>query len=408
MDEGKESPGTRNCRGDGRVSAAELQGIMEGVMSGVEELQSQAALDIRRLTKTSSRNRRQLSAAVPPLVAMLRSGKASTCEAAILALLNLAVKDERRNIHLVRFKLLSVAEDFPSSRSEAAMVLTQNKISIVEAGALEPLLVFLDSTNSCLREYAAASFFTLSASYVNKTRISASGAIPLLIKVLEYGSQQAKVDSIAALHNLSLINDNLKTILALNPIPHMINFLKTCKKSSKSAEKCCALLESLISFNEGRQALTAEEGGVLTVVEILEEGSSPSREHSVGALLTMCESDRSRYKGLILKEGAIPGLLELTVQGTPTSQAKAHRLLELLRDSPYQRSKLKPDTLENIVSSIVSKIEGEEQAGKAKKMLAEMIQISMEQSLRHLQRRALVCTPKDLPPGNRRSEVSSK
>ncbi|XP_074572865.1 uncharacterized protein LOC141829320 [Curcuma longa] len=351
---------------------------MEGVMSGVEELQAQAALDIRRLTKTSSRNRRQLSAAVPPLVAMLRSGRASTCEAAILALLNLAVKDER------------------------------NKISIVEAGALEPLIVLLDSTNSCLREYAAASFFTLSASSVNKPRISASGAIRPLIKVLEDGSQQAKVDAIAALHNLSSINDNLKTILALNPIPPMIKFLKICKKSSKSAEKCCSLLESLIGFNEGRQALTAEEGGLLTVVEILEEGSSPSREHSVGALLTMCESDRSRYKGLILKEGAIPGLLELTVQGTPTSQAKAHRLLELLRDSPYQRSKLKADTLENIVSSIVSKIEGEEQAGKAKKMLAEMIQISMEQSLRHLQRRALVCTPKDLPPGNRRSEVSSK
>lgn len=95
MDGGEESPGTRDCRGDGRVSAAELQGIMEGVMSGVEELQAQAALDIRRLTKTSSRNRRQLSAAVPPLVAMLRSGRASTCEAAILALLNLAVKDER-------------------------------------------------------------------------------------------------------------------------------------------------------------------------------------------------------------------------------------------------------------------------------------------------------------------------
>jgi hypothetical protein len=33
----------------------------------------------------------------------------------------------------------------------------------------------------------------------------------------------------------------------------------------------------------------------------------------VGALLTMCESDRSRYRDLILNEGAIPGLLELTV-----------------------------------------------------------------------------------------------
>ncbi|CAL9147442.1 unnamed protein product [Musa hybrid cultivar] len=370
--------GSSDCGGTGRVSAAELQGIMDRIRSRVEEHKVQAAMDIRRLTKTSSRNRRHLSPAVEPLVSMLRSRSSESNEAAILALLNLAVKDER------------------------------NKISIVEAGALEPLISFLESTNGNLQEYATAALFTLSASSVNKSRMSTSGAIPLLVKVLTDGSQQAKIDATVTLYNLSTIVDNINTILSFHPIPPLVAFLKTCNKSSKTSEKCCALLESLVALDEGRTALTSEEGGVLAVVEVLEEGSPQSREHAVGALLTMCESDRSRYREVILKEGAIPGLLELTVQGTLKSQAKARRLLELLRDSPYPRSELQADTLENIVSNIVSQIDGDEQAEKAKKMLAEMVQISMEKSLRHLQRRALMCTPTELPLGKRPSEVSSK
>nr|DAD32034.1 TPA_asm: hypothetical protein HUJ06_010885 [Nelumbo nucifera] len=211
-----------------------------------------------------------------------------------------------------------------------------------------------------------------------------------------------------ALYNLSTHPGNLSIIITAKAIPPLVNLLKSCKKSSKPAEKCSALLESLMGFDEGRTALTSEEGGVLTVVEVLENGSLQSREHAVGALLTMCESDRHRYREPILSEGVIPGLLELTVQGTPKSQSKAHKLLQLLRESPYRRSEFQPDTIENIVCKIISQIDGEDQSGKARKMLAEMVQVSMEQSLRHLQQRALVCTPSDLPLTNCTSEVSSK
>ncbi|THF94479.1 hypothetical protein TEA_009487 [Camellia sinensis var. sinensis] len=41
------------------------------------------------------------------------------------------------------------------------------------------------------------------------------------------------------------------------------------------------LMESLVGFDEGRTALTSEEGGVLAVVEVLESGSLQSREHAV-------------------------------------------------------------------------------------------------------------------------------
>ncbi|KAI3462601.1 hypothetical protein Pfo_019264 [Paulownia fortunei] len=341
-------------------------------------LRVQAAKDIRRLTKTSQRYRRLLSGAVGPLVDMLRCSSADANEAALAALLNLAVKDET------------------------------NKINIIHAGALKPIIGFLQSENVTLQEHAAAALITLSASSVNKPIISASGAIPLLVDILRFGGSQAKFDAVMALYNLSTHPENVILILQTEPIPPLISLLKSCKKSSKTVEKCTALIESLVGFDEGRTVLTSEEGGILAVVEVLEGGSLQSREHAVGALLTMCQSDRSKYREPILSEGVIPGLLELTVQGTAKSQSKAQTLLRLLRDTPYPRSELQPDTLENIVCNIISQIDGEDQTGKAKQMLSEMVQVSMEQSLRHLQQRALVCTPADLPINSCSSEVPSK
>lgn len=283
-----------------------------------------------------------------------------------------------------------------------------NKRYIIEAGALKPIIGFLQSENPALQEHAAAALITLSASQVNKPIITASGAIPPLVQILSHGSSEAKYDALKALHNLSTHENTLDQILQTEPIPPLVSLLKSCKRSSKTVEMCTALIESLVIFEEARTALISEGGGVLAVVEVLEGGSLQSREHAVGALLTICQSDRSKYREPILREGVIPGLLELTVQGTPKSQTKAQELLQLLRNNPYPRADFHPDTLENIMCNIISQIGGEEQLGKAKQMLAEMVQVSMEQSLRHLQKRALVCTPADLPINSCASEVPSK
>ncbi|XVF81869.1 hypothetical protein PTKIN_Ptkin15bG0190300 [Pterospermum kingtungense] len=363
-----------------RGATSAVERALQLIQSDDSDSKLQAAKEIRRLTKTSQRCRRLLADSVIPLVSMLGVGSPeSHHESALLALLNLAVKDEK------------------------------NKVRIVEAGALEPVISFLQNENLSLQESATAALLTLSASVNNKPIIGASGAIPLLVDILKNGSAQAKVDAVMALSNLSTYPDNLTVIFGTSPIPYVVSLLKTCKKSSKTAEKCCSLIESLVGFEEGRIALTGEEFGVLAVVEVLENGTVLAREHAVGALLTMCDSDRCKYREPILSEGVIPGLLELTVQGTPKSQTKAQTLLRLLRDTPYPRSELQADTLENIVCNIISQIDGDDQSSKAKKMLAEMVQVSMEQSLRHLQQRALVCTPTDLTITNScTSEVSLK
>lgn len=80
----------------------------------------------------------------------------------------------------------------------------------------------------------------------------------------------------------------LNLILQTEPIHFIIDLLKSCKKSSKTADKCAALIDSLVCYEEGRTALTSKGGGVFAVVEVLESGSLHSREHAVGVLRTLC------------------------------------------------------------------------------------------------------------------------
>ncbi|CAL9230658.1 unnamed protein product [Arabidopsis halleri] len=140
-----------------------------------------------------------------------------------------------------------------------------NKIRIIEAGALKPIITFLQSDTTTLQEYAAASLLTLSASPTNKPIIGAYGAIPHLVKLIKHGSPQT--------------DDSRKT---------------------------------------------SNECGLFALVEVLENGTLQGREYAV----------------------------------------------------------------EDLGSDIISHIDGDDQCGEAKKMLAEMVKVTMQKSLRHLQEHA--------------------
>lgn len=77
------------------ASSSSVYEILLFIQSDDLTLKVQAAKEIRHLTKTSKRYRRYFSNAVKSLVHMLRSNSFESKEAALLALLNLAVKDER-------------------------------------------------------------------------------------------------------------------------------------------------------------------------------------------------------------------------------------------------------------------------------------------------------------------------
>ncbi|KAJ8620160.1 hypothetical protein MRB53_028689 [Persea americana] len=332
------------------------------------ESKIQAARDIRKLAKRSVTARSMLAQAgvIQPLISMLVSSDAEAREAALLALLNLAVRNER------------------------------NKVSIVMSGAVPPLIELLKFENGSLRELATAAILTLSASASNKAIIAASGATPLLVQILNSGSVQGKVDAVTALYNLSTCTENLTPILASAAVPPLLSLLRECKKYSKFAEKATALLEILCEFEEGRIAISDSDGGILTLVETVEDGSLISTEHAVGVLLSLCQSCRMKYRELILKEGAIPGLLQLTVEGTPKAQQRARTLLELLRESTPKR--LSSTVLESIVYDIATRVDGADKAAEtAKQLWKDMVQRSMELSMTSIQLRAASSMPSEVP-----------
>lgn len=344
--------------------------LSERLMSGDLKTQIEAARDIRKLVrKSSAKTRTKLAAAgvIQPLIFMLLSPNFDALHASLLALLNLAVRNER------------------------------NKVKIVTAGAVPPLVELLKLQNGSLRELAAASILTLSAAEPNKPIIAASGAAPLLVQILSSGSVQGKVDAVTVLHNLSSCAENIHPIVDGKAVSPLINLLKECKKYSKFAEKATALLEILSNSEEGRIAITDSDGGILTLVETVEDGSLVSTEHAVGALLSLCQSCREKYRELILKEGAIPGLLRLTVEGTSKAQDRARTLLDLLRDTP-QEKRLSSSVLERIVYNIATRVDGSDKAAEtAKRLLQDMVQRSMELSMNSIQHRAASCTPSKIP-----------
>ncbi|XP_004303582.1 PREDICTED: U-box domain-containing protein 3 isoform X2 [Fragaria vesca subsp. vesca] len=347
--------------------------ISSKLINGDLDAKIEAARDIRNLVRKSSsssssssaKTRLKLGASgvIPPLVTMLVSPNPDARQASLLALLNLAVRNDR------------------------------NKVKIVTAGAVPPLVELLKFQNGSLRDLATAAILTLSAAALNKPIIAASGAAPLLVQILSTGSVQGKVDAVTALHNLSTCKDNTAAILDAKAVPPLINLLKECKKYSKFAEKTTALLEILSNSEEGRVAISDMPGGILTLVETVEDGSLVSTEHAVGALLTLCQSCRDIYRELILKEGAVPGLLRLTVDGTAEAREKARRLLDLLRDSP-QEKQLASSVLERIVYDIATRVDGADKAAEtAKRLLEDMVKRSMEHSMSRIQQRAASCTP---------------
>ncbi|XP_076922416.1 U-box domain-containing protein 45-like [Bidens hawaiensis] len=296
----------------------------------------QAARDIRSLIRNHSSSSDNIRAkfgepgVIQPLVLMLCSRNHDARQASLLAVLNLASRNQR------------------------------NKERIVTCGAIPPLVDLLNShNNTTLRELATAAILTLSTAQSNKQTIINSGVIPLLVQILSCGTVQGRVDAVTALYNLTTSNSKQQPNVTpdAKAIPPLVNLLKECKKSSKFAEKTTFLMKIVLETEEGRSAIAKTVDGILTLVETVEDGSLISTEHAVSSLLTLCLSCRSKYRELILNQGAIPGLLRLTAYGTDQSQDMARTLLDLLRDSPPEK---RPSSMviEKMVHDIAVKVDG--------------------------------------------------
>ncbi|XP_060196047.1 U-box domain-containing protein 4 isoform X1 [Lycium barbarum] len=292
--------------------------VVEALLFGDRQAQLLAA---RQLAQFSTKQRHNIAqkGIIPPLILMLSTSDYEAIEAALFALLSIAFRSER----------LAPCAYF-------IQAFVWNKILIAKSGAIAVLLDVLQCENRLLVELGVASLLTLSSCASNKLAIAASGAISLLLELLNSQSNnsmslQANLDILSTLHNLSTCHQVIPSIVSYGGVATSLGLINLAPESV--TEKAVALLENLVSSSRiALEEAAGTVGAIQCLVEAMEEGSRQCKEHAVAILLQVCDSCRDRYRGMILREGAMAALLQLSVDGTKRARDNAKRLVLLLRD----------------------------------------------------------------------------
>lgn len=272
--------------------------LIEDLNSPSNGMQASAATELRLLAKHNMENRIIIGhcGAIPPLLSLLYSEAQLTQEHAVTALLNLSINEE-------------------------------NKAMIAEAGAIEPLIHALKSGNDGAKENSAAALFSLSVLEEYKAKIGRSGAVKALVDLLGSGTLRGRKDAATALFNLSIFHENKARIVQAGAVKHLVDLMDP---STGMVDKAVALLTNLSTVGEGRLAI-AREGGIPSLVEVVESGSQRGKENAASILLQLCLHS-PKFCTLVLQEGAVPPLVGLSQSGTPRAKEKAQQLLSHFRN----------------------------------------------------------------------------
>lgn len=229
-------------------------------------------------------------------------------------------------------------------------------------------------------ELVLATLLILSSCSKNKLAIASSGAIQLLLQIINYEdryiSTQAKLDAIAILRSLSITHQITPLIVSAGAASHLLRLIYGGDKSSDLVEKATELLQAIVSSSEIGLFEVVEEGGIRVLVEAVEEGSQLCREHAVGVLLLMCERCGEKYRGMILREGPMPGLLQLSMTGTRRAKNMARALLLLLRDYSKPGQRKERTKINVVLEKLMEEIDAEEEKivnGNALRPIEELI-----------------------------------
>uniref|UniRef100_A0A0E0BWS1 Armadillo repeat-containing domain-containing protein n=1 Tax=Oryza meridionalis TaxID=40149 RepID=A0A0E0BWS1_9ORYZ len=208
-----------------------------------------------------------------------------------------------------------------------------NRGAVVGAGAVGPLVRALRSAASpAARENAACALLRLAQLGGSAAAaIGRAGAVPVLVSLLESGGARGKKDAATALYALcsGAPEENGPRAVEAGAVRALLELMGEPERGM--VEKAAYVLHALVGTAEGRAAAVAE-GGVPVLVEMVEGGTPRHKEMATLCLLHVCE-DSAAYRTMVAREGAIPPLVALShsSDARPKLRAKAEVLVGLLR-----------------------------------------------------------------------------
>lgn len=200
-----------------------------------------SAMALGRLAENSDMNRRRIveAGAIPPIVRLLAFGIEPGQQAAALALGHLASTDDvgkdtglsalLHRLHRGDNGLVASVAELAKHGSELEAIAAEHgplQERIGDAGAVPLLVRQLATASGALQEAYTFALMQLAHHPRNRQRIAAAGGIFRLVRVLSYGSQNARVYAALAL-GYAIHDDaaNRAAVISCKVAPHLMQLL---------------------------------------------------------------------------------------------------------------------------------------------------------------------------------------
>nr|XP_016513250.1 PREDICTED: U-box domain-containing protein 5-like isoform X1 [Nicotiana tabacum] len=157
-------------------------------------------------------------------------------------------------------------------------------------------------------------------------KIAVSGALTTFLEILDAHGRELQESAIKILCNMSGSSKIGSLIAPSELFPKLVPFLE----DMSLARDCVIILQNLCINEDARIAIAETDGCIGSVVKVLERDSRKDQEHAVSFLLSLC-SQKVQYCQLVMNEGVIPELVNVSVNGNNKAKAMALELLRVLR-----------------------------------------------------------------------------
>ncbi|XP_062222265.1 U-box domain-containing protein 5-like [Phragmites australis] len=160
-----------------------------------------------------------------------------------------------------------------------------------------------------------------------KSHLMASVVTPPLFKILASDDAEGLELSLKIICKLSSAANIKSYLISLGIISKLAPILT----EGRFVECCLKILRNLCDMEETTVLITRTDRFLGSVAEYLDTGSPKERELAVVILLAICSRSIEDCL-LVMKEGVIPALVDLSVNGTDEAKGCSIKLLHLLRD----------------------------------------------------------------------------
>ncbi|XP_057798105.1 U-box domain-containing protein 3 [Salvia miltiorrhiza] len=269
------------------TSTSHVEELVNSLKSASNELQTAAARELRFLGKSNMENRIIIGecGAIAPLIALLHSDVEATQEHAVTALLNLSINENIKAriaeegaleplIHVLRTGNAGAKENAAATLFSISLI-DEYRIKIGRSGAIKPLVDLLGRGTIRGKKDAATALFNLSIFHENKARIVQAGAVKHLVMLLDPESEMID-KAVALLANLSTIAEGCSAIAREEGIPLLVEIVDM--GSQRGKENAASVLLQLCINSPKYCRSILQEGAVPPLVALSQSGTPRAKE----------------------------------------------------------------------------------------------------------------------------------